>query len=1225
MRKRPTPIIFVAFADPKDKPGHELPSLVQEEANVHDALKNGVKAEDWQYEHGLNCTRSDLVDRFKTNRVAVFHFGGHSNPQSLWLPAEQDVNQNVDGMLLEEFLATQRSLQLAFFNACSNREWAAKLAEHIPYVIATVAPLDDDIALEFSSQFYGYLASDCTVEDAFKSARRAVRVKYQARLGCGPQDSSARSSTYRTMDEAQEIVSRKKKRFPWILRKNLKVRKQPPWRLSIGADNPLVGVPPLDRKYYADLPDKPHVTIKGHEEKDAALFFGRNAEIRELYDWVLNSPNAPPIRLFYGQSGVGKSSLLNAGLLPRLKAKREVVYLWRNRNLMEDLHSAIGGSSDEDAKSWLSSPKPKLIILDQVEEAITHNDGSTAEIRSFITRVKTIFALRQPGSQARLILSFRKEYLAEIRGAFAEGSAEDAPELVDHFWLDRLDADGIVQVVTGAAISPLTRDHYKIRFVETESVPTDIANDLQDRDSPISTILQIVLNQLWDAAKPVEGVRTYTHALYKSLSALDNPLRGFFDTQIEALEKMSGGIANDEGLELDLLFQHTTDLATSKRCTLAYLKKNYPQVPHIEQLITRNKELYLLAEPAKEPGGADGATIEEPATALAHDTLGPIIRREFELSVLRGSRARRLVVNLAREWANGKSGDTLDAADLRVVKRGRDQMRALDPDEERMLKESRKKVKRRRLVQSAIVAALLLVAIVLLVGQQSITIDSLVKQADLLRGTDPFSADVHYLDAAGRFERSWRMKASLHPGLHVQLQAGVLGMFQSPEIDRIRDTVPQKFTGACGYKLDAHGSFAYQTRGSLGSWTPLLGGVALPESLWQQNPVGDCDPVSQTIVILDPKEGATGLLLWNKGALGAVAAPQGMVTWASKAAVNCSSQTADEKSKADALVKSMGVKVDAAAEAELAAAAKEELAACQKENLAARVGVESIALAPGAGKIAVVLSSGAIQVLDRPSGKLSVIDGGDSGSPVTFSADGRYLAQGNSKTDAVTVWDLEEPGRARQAGVVEGATLAAFGGTAAMPVLATGGKQAVQVFSLSSFTGSGPTAKARPSTGYASGPITALAVSHDGTFVAYSDPKGQVNILLVPPDLDFSKKNGKDGPAGFDQRNFINRRFNDWQLSNFPAGDGTVRSMEFGGDSTLLVTVSEQDNTRFIKTWNLTNARPAALGPFSEVVQAGCNRMHSYIWRNAENTAQDLPDFDFGEMKKGCSAVLGGR
>ena len=1225
MRKRPTPIVFVAFADPEDKPGHELPALVEEETNIREALKEGVNAEDWQYREGLKCTRGDLVELFRTNRVAVFHFGGHSNPQSLWLPAEQGGNQNVNGRLLEEFLGTQKSLQLAFFNACSNRDWAAKLAEQIPYVIATVAPLDDDIALEFSSQFYGYLASDCTIDDAFKRARRAVLVKFESRLGCGPQHGPTQSAAHRMMDEAQEIVPNKRKRFPWILRKNLKARRQPPWRLSLGAANPLVGIAPLDPKYYADLPDRPYVTIKGHEEEDAALFFGRNAEIRELYDWVLNSPNAPPIRLFYGQSGVGKSSLLNAGLLPRLKARREVAYLRRNRSLIEDLHNAIGGSSDKDAKAWLTSAEPKLIILDQVEEAITHNDGSTAEIRDFITSVKKIFALRPPGSQARLILSFRKEYLAEIRGAFADDVAVVAPELVDHFWLDRLDADGIVQVVTGAAISPLTRDIYKIGFLETETLPSDIAHDLQDRDSPISTILQIVLNQLWDAAKPVEGVRTYTHALYKSLSALDNPLRGFFGAQIKALDSMTGGIANDGGLELDLLFEHTTDLATSKRCTLADLKRRYPQVPHIEQLITRNKELYLLAEPAKEPGGADGATIEESTTGLAHDTLGPIVRREFELSVLRGSRARRLIANRAREWANGKSGDTLDAADLRVVRRGRDQMRALDPGEVRMLHASRKRANRRTIVQSAIVGILLLVAIVLLVGQQSIAINSLLSQANLLEQTDPFSADVHYLDAAVRFERSWRMKASLHPTLHAQLQIGVLSMFQSPEIDRISETVPQKFTGACGFTLDAHGSLAYRTRGLLGSWTPLLGGVPLPKSLWQQAPVGDCDPVSQTIVILDPKDGATSLLLWNKGALSSLSAPPGMVTWTLRAAVDCASESAAVNSKIEEMTKFTKTKIDAAMRAQIDTAESEDFAACQKGNLASRVGVESIALAPGAGKIAVVLSSEAIQVLDRPSGKLTVIDGGDNGSPVTFSADGRYLAQGSPKTNTVTLWDLGAPGRGRLAGVVQGATLAAFGGTPTMPVLATGGKQKVQVFSLSSFNGDGPTPKARPETGYASGPVTALAVSHDGTFVAYSDPKGQVNILLVPPDLDFGKKNEKDGPAGFDQRSFITRRFNDWQLSDFPAGDGTVRSIEFGGDSTLLVTVSEQDNTRFIKTWNLTNARPGAFSPLPEVVEAGCKRMHSYIWRNAENSAPDLSDFDFGEMKKGCSAVLGER
>jgi len=53
----------------------------------------------------------------------------------------------------------------------------------------------------------------------------------------------------------------------------------------------------------------------GRDEKD--LFFGRDRETRDLCSLVV----AHPIVLLYAASGAGKSSLLNAGLIPLLEAR----------------------------------------------------------------------------------------------------------------------------------------------------------------------------------------------------------------------------------------------------------------------------------------------------------------------------------------------------------------------------------------------------------------------------------------------------------------------------------------------------------------------------------------------------------------------------------------------------------------------------------------------------------------------------------------------------------------------------------------------------------------------------------------------------------------------------------------------------------------------------------------------------------------------------------------
>lgn len=59
----------------------------------------------------------------------------------------------------------------------------------------------------------------------------------------------------------------------------------------------------------------PYVGLTPFSEKDAEFFFGRTADI----EIVATNLRAAPLTVFYGSSGVGKSSLLNAGVVPYLR------------------------------------------------------------------------------------------------------------------------------------------------------------------------------------------------------------------------------------------------------------------------------------------------------------------------------------------------------------------------------------------------------------------------------------------------------------------------------------------------------------------------------------------------------------------------------------------------------------------------------------------------------------------------------------------------------------------------------------------------------------------------------------------------------------------------------------------------------------------------------------------------------------------------------------------
>ena len=231
MPKKLQPIFFVGFGDPKDTPGAGLPSLDAEHRNIRAALYDAGALDSWLLASSLDAKRADLVQQF-THRVVIFHFGGHAGQRGIWLPAEDPGSQVVSGPLLENFLAQQNNLKLAFFNACETHDWAVKLAESIPYVVATVRKIDAAVALNFASLFYGYLAENKTIEEAFQLASAGIAVQHEQLAPLAPS---------RRMEVDDDICAPSDAPiFPWILCSNpYRAEKDRAWTLSVAANDPL--------------------------------------------------------------------------------------------------------------------------------------------------------------------------------------------------------------------------------------------------------------------------------------------------------------------------------------------------------------------------------------------------------------------------------------------------------------------------------------------------------------------------------------------------------------------------------------------------------------------------------------------------------------------------------------------------------------------------------------------------------------------------------------------------------------------------------------------------------------------------------------------------------------------------------------------------------------------------------------------------------------------------
>ena len=482
--------------------------------------------------------------------------------------------------------------------------------------------------------------------------------------------------------------------------------------------DPCRGLPGLRRR---PLPVRPFTYLNQFSAAEAEIFFGRNRAIRQLYE-QLTAEDAPPLLLLYGQAGVGKSSFLEAGILPRLEWTHTVRYLRREPHepLLQTVLRAIGGdgsssTSDLDTR-WQrieqDAGRPLVLILDQIEEIYTHADARSAELAELVAALAALFPQGGISRPSRFVLSFRKEWFPEIQKAL-----EDAGLGYGKVFLDRLDRDSVIEVVTGLTRTRRLRDHYGLQV--DPRLPDLIADDLQeDRDSAIAPTLRILLSKMWEhATARNRSAPAFTVDDYQHLKREGVLLADFLDQQISRLaDDRPTDVAS--GFVIDVLAFHTSPLLTSQQRSVAELQERYRhRERELPALLQEMKRQLLLVDPA-----GDEETHAR-ATRLSHDTLAPLVRRRFDESDRPGQRARRILESRTVDWRGGRAGTPLDGADLEVVERGLAGMRAPDISEARLLDASRirRKEEQRRwwILRIAGVAAIALIVVSAVISLRS--------------------------------------------------------------------------------------------------------------------------------------------------------------------------------------------------------------------------------------------------------------------------------------------------------------------------------------------------------------------------------------------------------------------------------------------------------------------------------------------------------------------------
>ena len=351
---------------------------------------------------------------------------------------------------------------------------------------------------------------------------------------------------------------------------------------------------------------------------------------------------------------MGKSSILDAGLIPRLEQDYEVRYLRRAEGgLLDSLQLAMLPEAIEVPieTAWRfkeeQTGKPLIVFLDQVEEILLTRPLAEMpnELNELLEVVKATFVDSDQRPRGKLVLCFRKEWLAELEARLVDFRLPRTK-----VFLEPLDHRGIIEVVEGPARSERFRAKYGLTV--EERLAETIADDLlSDRDSAIAPTLQILLTKLWTKATEdnYEHPR-FSHDLYRSLKHQGILLRDFLNQQITSLHERYPE-AVDSGLLIDIVALHTTPLGTADQRTVEDLREKYAHLDAmLPGLLQQCQDLHLLTV-------ATGTQKESTKTTrLAHDTLAPLVRERFDVSDKPGQRARRILDNRSVDWMAIKRG-----------------------------------------------------------------------------------------------------------------------------------------------------------------------------------------------------------------------------------------------------------------------------------------------------------------------------------------------------------------------------------------------------------------------------------------------------------------------------------------------------------------------------------------------------------------------------------------
>jgi hypothetical protein len=417
-------------------------------------------------------------------------------------------------------------------------------------------------------------------------------------------------------------------------------------------------------------PKSPYVGLVPFDEDDAGFFFGRSQEI----GIVSANLRSARLTIVYGPSGVGKSSLLQAGVVHGLREATRAgesdvpfavctVRSWHDdpkhrllqaasdalRDLSPDGVPASDGTLADSLRRWTGTTGTLLVVLDQFEEYFQYHEAEAEGERLTGFAAELADVVNDPALAVHVLISIREDAWAKL-----DRFEGHIPLLfANYLRIDHLDVDAAREAIEGpisawnALLTPADAPY----DVEPELIAAVLAGaatglaadgegtaDAPAGDRVEAPFLQLVLERLWRAT-----VADGDHVL--SLARLDalGGARKIVENQlVEALARLS---RDEQDVASDcfrfLVSRSKTKIAHPATDLAEWTRRPEPEVTAVLDRLTggdSGRILRAVAPPLDRP--------DSPSYELFHDVLAePILawRLARERERNRREAQRRLV------------------------------------------------------------------------------------------------------------------------------------------------------------------------------------------------------------------------------------------------------------------------------------------------------------------------------------------------------------------------------------------------------------------------------------------------------------------------------------------------------------------------------------------------------------------------------------------------------